>query len=101
MESLRESFIWVFAFWEDTVRSKNHKQAFDLFEKASKSDLEAKIYVGFCLENGLGAPKDAKEVIRSYQDGFGTIENVEEKSPAAGFILCHEVYESQLFLQSV
>lgn len=45
--------------------------------------------------------KNAPEAISSYQKGFGSIEKVEDTSPAAAFALYHEVHESWSFVQSV
>lgn len=80
---------------------EDHEKAFKIVKEASESNPEGKIYVGLCLENGLGVEKNNLEALSSCEAGFGDIEHVEDKSPAAGFIVKHELYESQLFLQAI
>lgn len=54
----------------------NHEKAFSLIKEASVSIPEANIFVGYCLEHGLGVTECSEEAIASYQKGFGAEENV-------------------------
>lgn len=86
---------------EGRAVDKNHDEAFRLLEQASKSNVEAKILGGHCLEHGLGVPKNSKKAILAYQEGFGAIDSVEKKSPAAACVLTDEERDNPLFMQAV
>lgn len=69
------------------LQQEDGEKAFNLFERAAKTDMEAYIFVGFCLEHGFGVERNSLKAIASYQTGFCIVENVERYSPAAAFVL--------------
>lgn len=83
------------------LRHGRHIQAFQLFKQASKHDVEANIYVGYCFENGLGVAKNEEEAISMYQKGFGGSESVGKQSEAVAFVLGLGHDESRLFKQTI
>lgn len=75
------------------------KKAFRLFKRASASDLEACIYAGICLSQGLGVQQNLQDAKLFYQKGFCAEGKDEEMSFAAAFALSCET--SDLFQKSI